>query len=1382
MKRNFTRFLAALALLACMTSSMVVMAMDDGYIVGTTALTSVSNGDLVVWGTSNSNLAKSCSSNWIYLSSVPSEWIVFTVETTDGGFYLKTPDNQYVYSSAAKKVEFSSTNQTVLTINSTNNYVNGGSSIGNYTYNSTGIRPYSGTNYTAAYLYAVTEIPSGTTYTVTYDANGGTGSMTDSNSPYNAGATVTVLDNEFTRTGYTFDHWNTAADDGGTDYDEGDEFTINANTTLYAQWTDNSGSSTVTATLTQSNLGLTGSYTTGTEKTIDGITYVYTDLMKNNDNIQAKASTGTIKNSTAYPGDITSVAITHYGTARATTINGSADGTNWTQVATGSGSLEADFSGLGYKYFQITRGSNAAYWTKIEITYSNDVTPTCATPTFNPAAGTYDQTQNVNIACATEGATIYYTLDGTDPTTGSNVYSDALSISETTTVKAMAVKADYNNSAVATATYTIVPPAVATPTFSPEAGVYTEAQSVTISCETNGATIQYKLTENGEWQDYTEALAINETTTVWAKATKEGMTDSEIATATYTIVLPLSTLQAIFDRATEVGNTATSVIIALQNWVVSGVSTNGKNVFVTDGTKGFVIFNNGADMGFAVGNILSGTVSCKVQLYNGFAELTQLNSSTEGISIATGGTVTVADIEMANLAGVNTGALVHYDNLTCSIENNKYYLSDGTTTLQVYNALYAFGSTFVAGHVYNITGIYQQYNTNSGDTKEILPRSADDIEEVVIAEPSITVDPALVEVDAAEHDGTLDLTYENLTITSMTDFAIQYYDAEGEETEEPDWIEVTVAEQDPQVGEGYVASYYMLENEGDARTAYFKVFALGDEDYVYSNLVTISQAAPVVPPTLSEWVMTSLNDLTENDVFVIVGVYDVDESSFAMSNNSTGAPSAVEVTMVGNTLSGDIDDNLKWNLSIGEDGYTFYPDGETETWLYCTNTNNGVRVGTDENNVFSMTSEGYLFNNATERYIGIYNGQDWRCYTSINNNIKDQTFAFYKRVDASEIKTYTLDITGYDDSDGGYYLIASPVSMIRPTSDNGFLTEVLEQYDLYYFDQAQQGYEWRNYKTKHFNIASGKGYLYASQENTTLTFTGVPYTGNGTVELSFDENNTWGAENYFWNLVGNPFGQTAYIDRDFYAMNEDGSEIMTDASTGAIEAMQGIFVIAEEDGETLTFSTEAPNQSANLTMNLSQNRGAVIDRAIVRFNEGRQLPKFQLNAGSTKLYIPQGSKDYAVVRSANEGEMPVSFKAAENGTYTLNVEAKNVEVTYLHLIDNRTGADVDLLANPSYTFEANKGDNASRFRLVFKAGTSIEENASTNSFAYFNGSAWVISNTGDATLQVIDMMGRVLSSEQISGNTAVNINETAGIYMLRLVNGENVMVQKVVVR
>lgn len=72
--------------------------------------------------------------------------------------------------------------------------------------------------------------------TMTYNANSGTGTMTDTLSPYDSGATVTVLSNTFTRSGYVFTKWNTAANGSGTDRSPAATFTIVANTTLYAQW------------------------------------------------------------------------------------------------------------------------------------------------------------------------------------------------------------------------------------------------------------------------------------------------------------------------------------------------------------------------------------------------------------------------------------------------------------------------------------------------------------------------------------------------------------------------------------------------------------------------------------------------------------------------------------------------------------------------------------------------------------------------------------------------------------------------------------------------------------------------------------------------------------------------------------------------------------------------------------------------------------------------------------------------------------------------------------------------------------------------------------------------------------------------------------------
>ena len=640
---------------------------------------------------------------------------------------------------------------------------------------------------------------------------------------------------------------------------------------------------------------------------------------------------------------------------------------------------------------------------------------------------------------------------------------------------------------------------------------------------------------------------------------------------------------------------------------------------------------------------------------------------------------------------------------------------------------------------------------------------------------SITVEPATVNATAEETDGTLTVTYENITEVVAE---VYFCDAEGG-VATYDWIDAEINDENN--------VYYVIDaNEGEARTAYLKVYALDDNaEDVYSNLVTISQAAPVVPPTPGEWVMVSLNDLTEDDVFVIVGVYDEDESSFAMPNNGTGAPSATEVTMVGNTLSGDIAENLKWNLSIGEDGYTFYPNGETETWLYCTNTNNGVRVGTNENNVFTMTPEGYLFNNATERYIGIYNSQDWRCYTSINNNIKDQTFAFYKRVDEGSLVTYTLDIEGYGDSDGGYYLIASPVSMIRPTAENGFLTEA---YDLYYFDQAKQGEEWRNYKAKHFNIASGKGYLYASQENTTLTFTGVPYNGDGKFALDYTEDVDFTG----WNLIGNPYDAdyniyigngSVYSVTDFYVLNQSGDDFEL-AGRSAVHPKEGILVGATAANQFAYFSNDSGaiggDPITRLNIRVSDENGKS-DFARIRFGEGSNLEKFMLNPENTKIYFTMDNEEYAVVYTESIGEMPLYFKAAANGTYTFTVNADDMEMDYLHLIDNLTGNDIDLLAVSSYSFEAKKSDYANRFKLVYAQFDNIDE-TSSDAFAFFNNGSFIIANEGNATLQVVDMTGRIVQSETINGTASVSVDTTPGVYMLRLINGDNEKVQKVIVK
>lgn len=263
-------------------------------------------------------------------------------------------------------------------------------------------------------------------------------------------------------------------------------------------------------------------------------------------------------------------------------------------------------------------------------------------PQFKLAAGEYYGTQSVEITCATADAKIYYTLNGTDPTSASTEYTGAISITSTTTIKAVAIK---------------------------------------------------------------------------------GENSSAVVSATYTILAPLATMQEIFDKATAVGGTATPVHITMNNWVVTGVKNN--NVYVTDGTKGLIIYT--ASHGFNVGDILSGTVACKVQLYNGSSELTELTSETEGLNVTADGVVTPVVVSNVNtLGGVNTGSVIKITG-PCTVDGTKYYVAG----VQLYNSLYTYTNP-EDGYNYECTGVYLQYNT----TKEILPRKAEDLVKIETQQPA----------------------------------------------------------------------------------------------------------------------------------------------------------------------------------------------------------------------------------------------------------------------------------------------------------------------------------------------------------------------------------------------------------------------------------------------------------------------------------------------------------------------------------------------------------------------------------------------------------------------------------------------------------------------
>ena len=188
----------------------------------------------------------------------------------------------------------------------------------------------------------------------------------------------------------------------------------------------------------------------------------------------------------------------------------------------------------------------------------------------------------------------------------------------------------------------------------------------------------------------------------------------------------------------------------------------------------------------------------------------------------------------------------------------------------------------------------------------------------------------------------------------------------------------------------------------------------------------------------------------------------------------------------------------------------------------------------------------------------------------------------------------------------------------------------------------------------------------------------------------------------------------------------------------------------------------------------------ISDKAIVSFNPGNQLEKFSFG-DNAQLYIPEGASKYAIAVSECFGEMPVNFKPSENGSYMLTVNPADVEMDYLHLIDNMTGADVDLLQTPSYSFAASTSDYESRFRLVFDAK---KENGKTDtgSFAYYaDGEIRLVEPqyiNSHSQLQIIDMMGRIVKQ----GDAVYRVPTdglAAGLYVLHLVNAKETRSQKI---
>ncbi len=314
-------------------------------------------------------------------------------------------------------------------------------------------------------------------------------------------------------------------------------------------------------------------------------------------------------------------------------------------------------------YVGFTGGTGGLTASQKILTWAYTPGAVLPTPVFSPVAGTYTTAQSVTISDSSSGATIYYTTNGTTPTTSSTKYSGtAISVSTTETLEAIAVASGFTNSAVATAAYTIAT-VLPTPTFSVAAGTYTTAQSVTISDSSSGATIYY--TTNGTTPTTSStkysgtAISVSTTETLEAIAVASGFTNSAVATAAYTIatVLPTPTFS-----------------------VAAGTYTTAQSVTISDSSSGATIY-------YTTNGTTPTTSSTK---YSGTAISVSTTETLEAIAVASGFTnssvataaYTIATVLPTPTFSVAAGTYTTAQSVTISDSSSGatiYYTTNGTT-------------------------------------------------------------------------------------------------------------------------------------------------------------------------------------------------------------------------------------------------------------------------------------------------------------------------------------------------------------------------------------------------------------------------------------------------------------------------------------------------------------------------------------------------------------------------------------------------------------------------------------------------------------------------------------------------------------------------------
>ena len=589
--------------------------------------------------------------------------------------------------------------------------------------------------------------------------------------------------------------------------------------------------------------------------------------------------------------------------------------------------------------------------------------------------------------------------------------------------------------------------------------------------------------------------------------------------------------------------------------------------------------------------------------------------------------------------------------------------------------------------------------------------------------------------------------------------------------------------------------------------------------YIENDIVDVNGNLKGLLATLNNWVDAQGSDAQYTRWMRTMGSYvNLDLPVLAYTNEvCLGSENgAIIYSKDVNDLLGDFLDGDIYLYATNTD--TIKKSTKTNVRLYI-----APKVGIKQSASATLNARvGVLLDNSDGSDLG-GKPYDWHMFST---SLSDAPLGLtYNPNGESYTPAYGVDPPQLAIESGCYFPTDTPYG--SPYTTNG-------SFDFYCFSEPAS--HWINFKrdsddhwheVEHFNLGytnesaliPGKGYLLAVSYPTMVMADGTLNNGDFTSNVVRTEHNEVERGLDGVNLIGNPYqsylnfaefasdnGLTTYYlldaDKHEYLPYTVGGTESAETAPAALHPHQGFFVKVASTGSVQfknsqrlstgsaysNFRGDRPKYPlVNLVCTDDEGRN---DCAIVELNRpdtGGGEKVIGLRAGNASLWVHYDDADWHIAFTpAGIESVPVRFKAHEDGMYTLRWSTENADFSYLHLIDNLTGIDIDCLAADKYVFEGKREDYISRFRLVFNY-TGLEEPESPepaegSTFAFQMGDQLIVN--GEGTLQLFDVNGRMLVSTETYGTqTSLNLPKmSAGVYVLRLTGTQGVKVQKMVIK